>query len=554
MAKNFQELKVGNGFADSLPRDFYTFLPMQGLHEPQLVHINQEVAASLAIEPELYRSPEFLAVMAGQQDLPGGKTLASVYSGHQFGVWAGQLGDGRAHLLGDILGAATDSPSRWEIQLKGAGLTPYSRMGDGRAVLRSSLREYLCSAAMQGLGIPTTLALSIVTSEDRVRREAIETAAIISRVAPSFVRFGSFQHWQAHNRPDLMESLLHYVVDNFYPQINQSQSSSSSAATSTTVAQDTPENASDAQVSSEDPNANSNAVSKVDNSHATNKGRGAARTTLSLDDKTVAFLHEVVRRTARLMADWQTVGFVHGVMNTDNMSILGLTLDYGPFAFIDRFKMDYVANHSDGEGRYAWHRQPSVGLWNLYQLANALALLVQEKDRLKAVLDTYEYEFSLAFKGKMQAKLGFAQWGAQEAELLDLWWDLLQRQHADFTLAFRSLSKAWREPADFIALFHRPEKAEEWLSEYHQYVQSPEQLSRLSNEARERQMNQANPFYILRTWIAREAIEQIQAGDKQYLDRLMQVLANPYIEHQGCEAWAGLPPSWSEDLHLSCSS
>ncbi|MDO5679320.1 MAG: YdiU family protein [Pelistega sp.] len=528
MAKNFQELKVGNGFAESLPRDFYTFLPMQGLHEPQLVHINKEVAASLAIEPELYRSPEFLAVMAGQQDLPGGKTLASVYSGHQFGVWAGQLGDGRAHLLGDILGAATDSPSRWEIQLKGAGLTPYSRMGDGRAVLRSSLREYLCSAAMQGLGIPTTLALSIVTSEDRVRRETMETAAIISRVAPSFVRFGSFQHWQAHNRPDLMESLLHYVVDNFYPQINQSLGSSkrSSGATDTNKVPSNTEGASALASESE----------------------------ISLEEKTVAFLHEVVRRTARLMADWQTVGFVHGVMNTDNMSILGLTLDYGPFAFIDRFKMDYVVNHSDGEGRYAWHRQPSVGLWNLYQLANSLALLVQEKDRLKAVLDTYEYEFSQAFKGKMLAKLGFAQWGAQEAELLDLWWDLLQRQHADFTLAFRNLSKAWREPADFIALFHRPEKAEEWLSEYHQYVQSPEQLSRLSNEARERQMNQANPLYILRTWIAQEAIEQVQAGDKQYLDRLMQVLANPYIEHQGCEAWASLPPLWSDDLHLSCSS
>ena len=499
MASRFQELSISNNFADSLPRDFYTLLPMRGLREPQLIHVNTNLAAELSIDPELYQSAEFLAVMSGNQDLPGGKTLAAVYSGHQFGVWAGQLGDGRAHLLGDIQGQ--------EIQLKGAGLTPYSRMGDGRAVLRSSLREYLCSAAMKGLGIPTTEALSIVTSNDRVRRETVETAAIISRVAPSFVRFGSFQHWQAHNRPDLMTTLLHYVVDNFYPEINQKISTSSVSTASD-----------------------------------------------SLDDKAVAFLQEVVRRTAHLMADWQSVGFVHGVMNTDNMSILGLTLDYGPFAFIDRFKMDYVMNHSDGEGRYAWHRQPSVGLWNLYQLANALALIVTNKDRLKAELDAYEQEFSRYFKTKMQAKLGFAQWGSQEAELLDLWWDLLQRQHTDFTLAFRHLAKVWRDPADFMALFHRPENVKEWLDDYLAFVQSPEQLAKLSNEAREAQMNQANPIYVLRTWIAQEAIEQVQAGNVVYLDRLMQALADPFTEHEGCEDWAKMPPSWSEDLHLSCSS
>ena len=530
MAKSFQELGVKNGFADSLPRDFYTFLPMQGLRDPQLIHVNQHVAAALGIETELALSPEFLAVMAGQQELPGGKTLAAVYSGHQFGVWAGQLGDGRAHLLGDIQADNTECSTRWEIQLKGAGLTPYSRMGDGRAVLRSSLREYLCSAAMQGLGIPTTLALSIVASEDRVRRETMETAAIISRVAPSFVRFGSFQHWQAQNRPDLMQTLLHYVVDNFYPEITQSLGATDAAS------------------------QHSDASSANTASGASSQSNVVPEQSALLDDKAVAFLQEIVRRTASLIADWQTVGFVHGVMNTDNMSILGLTLDYGPFAFIDRFKMDYVANHSDGEGRYAWHRQPSIGLWNLYQLANALALIVQNKDRLKAALDTYEHEFSLAFKTKMQAKLGFAQWSARESELLDLWWELLQRQHADFTLAFRHLSKAWREPADFIALFHRPERAQEWLDEYHQYVQSAEQLSRLSNEVREKSMNQVNPLYILRTWRAQEAIEQVQAGNLSYLDRLMQVLDNPYVEQQDADAWAGLPPSWSEDLHLSCSS
>lgn len=556
-ARSFQDLHITNDFADSLGSEFYTLLPTLGLMNPRIVHVNNALAQHLGLSKELYQSPEFLAVMSGNQALPRGKTLAAVYSGHQFGVWAGQLGDGRAHLLGAITPIAPTAPSgtvtkqtipatssnrespdvaaqylsqntsaqALEIQLKGAGLTPYSRSGDGRAVLRSSLREYLGSAAMQGLGIPTTQALSIVMSNDRVRRETVESAAVVARVAPSFVRFGSFQHWQAGQRPDLMEQLLHYVVDNFYPEI--------------------------AQISTE--------------------------SILTLEDKTVAFMHEVVRRTASLMADWQAIGFVHGVMNTDNMSILGLTIDYGPFAFMDGFNARLVPNHSDSEGRYAWNRQPSIGLWNLYQLANALAALVQNKKHLKAALDTYEEHFSFAFRERMVLKFGLSKWQVKDQALLDAWWEMLHTQSADLTLSFRHLSKAWRSPDDFLSLFQDQKTAESWLEKYHSRVQ----VGRQGNQQREANMNSVNPLYILRSWMAQEAIEQVQTAQRflneqakrpvsadvaelpysvlndpaaSYLNRLMKVLANPYTEHEGCEDWAGQPPSWSASIALSCSS
>lgn len=221
---------------------------------------------------------------------------------------------------------------------------------------------------------------------------------------------------------------------------------------------------------------------------------------------------------------------------------------------MDGFHANYVANHSDSEGRYAWNKQASVGLWNLYQLANALVLLVDNKELLKQALDEYESDFSQEFKRLMVAKLGLHSWQEEDQDLLDKWWELLQRQHIDFTLAHRYLSKAWRSPENFLDLFHRPEMAEDWLALYHQRVQSESQLVKLTDEAREDLMNQHNPLYVLRTWIAQEAIEQVQAGNLHYLERLMTVLQNPFVEHEGCEAWSGLPPSWSQNIHLSCSS
>ena len=256
-------------------------------------------------------------------------------------MWAGQLGDGRAHLLGAIKSSDPTIPD-WEIQLKGAGLTPYSRMGDGRAVLRSSIREYLASAAMDGLNIPTTLALSITMSQERVRRERMETAAIVSRVAPSFVRFGSFQHWYAKQRPDLLRELLDYVCDHFFADQLQKKYS-------------------------------------------------------DIKDKVLDFLDIVVKKTAHLMAQWQSVGFVHGVMNTDNMSVLGLTIDYGPYGFMENFYPNWVINHSDHGGRYAFSQQVNIALWNLHQFANCFTLLGLKEDELREVLEKYADYFYDSF-------------------------------------------------------------------------------------------------------------------------------------------------------------
>ena len=330
----FETLGKSNSFAN-LPSDFYTRLPTTPLTAPRLVHASAEVAAQLGLPAQALTTQEFLDVVSGTKPMPGGDTMAAVYSGHQFGVWAGQLGDGRAHLLGEIQGPA----GSFELQLKGAGMTPYSRMGDGRAVLRSSVREYLASHAMHGLGIPTTQALSLVSARNPVRRETLETAAVVARMAPSFVRFGSFEHWAARKRPDLLRTLADYVIDRFYPECRDASTDRSSAKEYAPYVQ---------------------------------------------------LLSAVVHRTATLMAQWQVVGFCHGVMNTDNMSILGLTLDYGPYGFMDGFDAKHICNHTDSSGRYAWHAQPAVAHWNLYQLANSLHEIVPEAEPLKAALDEYE--------------------------------------------------------------------------------------------------------------------------------------------------------------------
>src|SRR5690606_19043531 len=291
LAARLEDLQVANSYAE-LPPAFHTFLLPQPLKAPRLLHANEEVAAMLGLDPSALGTPEFLEVVSGQRPLPGGRTLAAVYSGHQFGIWAGQLGDGRAHLLGEVL--TPHGPL--ELQLKGSGRTPYSRMGDGRAVLRSSVREYLASEAMAGLGIPTTRALALVVSDEPVYRETVETAAIVTRVSPSFVRFGSFEHWAG--KPEPLQTLTDYVIDRHFPALRE--------------------------VASGEPAGTQQAVLRM--------------------------LREVVRRTARMVADWQTVGFCHGVMNTDNMSILGLTIDYGPYGFMDRFQANHVCNHSDTHG------------------------------------------------------------------------------------------------------------------------------------------------------------------------------------------------------------
>jgi uncharacterized protein YdiU (UPF0061 family) len=322
---------------------FHTELPPQPLSGLHWVARSAALASELGLAQWLQRD-EALRVLGGNRLPEIGRARASVYSGHQFGIWAGQLGDGRALMLGEIAGP----DGALEVQLKGSGLTPYSRMGDGRAVLRSSIREYLCSEAMHALGIPTTRALAVVGSPDPVRRETIETAAVVTRIAPSFLRFGHFEHF-THTAQDTtsLQRLTDAVIERSYPEC-----------------------------------------------------RDAAQPVLAL-------LTQVSLRTARLLADWQCVGFCHGVMNTDNMSILGLTIDYGPFGFLDAFDPGHVCNHSDTSGRYAYFRQPGIAFWNLHALAHALAPLVDgDAEALHAALEPYKSEFAAAMQQRMRAKLG----------------------------------------------------------------------------------------------------------------------------------------------------
>lgn len=483
----FDHLSLSHSFADLGP-SFSTRLTPQGLTEPRLLHVNHALAQRLGLSTACIQSAEFLAVMSGNQALPQGQTLAAVYSGHQFGQWAGQLGDGRAHLLGAI--ETITGPE--ELQLKGSGLTPYSRMGDGRAVLRSSVREYLASHAMKALGIPTTEALSLVASDDKVYRETIETAAIVCRVSPSFVRFGSFEHWA--NKPEQLKQLLHYVIKHFYPEC----------------------------------------------------GSPVVQTDAQLVQQ---MLRQVVRRSAQMVAHWQTVGFCHGVMNTDNMSVLGLSIDYGPYAFMDGFTINSTPNTTDRGGRYAWFRQPSVVHWNLARLASCFLDICKE-ETLQEVLVHYEKDYLAQYHWNMRQKMGWDHWSETDNALINEWWQLLHDHQADFSLSFRSLAQVTTDAQAWLALFTHSEAAQNWLQRYLQRTQQ----NKHNDEARVAQMNRHNPLYVLRNHLAQQAIEGAQQGNMQPLERLFKVLATPFDAQPGAEDLA-LPPAPDQRIAaLSCSS
>lgn len=490
MADLFAGAGLGCSFA-GLPPQFYTRVMPRPLTAPRLLHVNTQAAALIGLDAARCHSPEFLALCSGAATLPGIQPLASVYSGHQFGVWAGQLGDGRAHLLGDV----TTPAGTWEIQLKGSGRTPYSRMGDGWAVLRSSVREYLASAAMVGLGIPTTHALALVASDDPVMRETRETAAIVTRLSPSFVRFGHFEHWTRSHHDQ--KTLLDYVVTRFYPDCRVM-----------------PDGVPDVPA-----------------------------TALKL-------LGEVIRRTAQLVAQWQLVGFCHGVMNTDNMSILGLTLDYGPYGFMDTFEAGHICNHSDTYGRYAWNAQPAVAQWNLCRLAESLHVLGCDIPALEACLQPFEREFLAAYHAGLARKFGWAAWRAEDTALENDWWRLLHEQRADFTLAFRCLADVVSDPQPWLALFADSSAAQGWLDRYRARLA----VDALAPEARRTRMNAVNPLYVLRNHLAQEAIDAAQRGDASVLDRLLAVLQAPYEPHPGAEHWAQPPSVDTPEVAVSCSS
>ena len=465
--------------------------PAMGLPAAHWVGRNTTLAREMGLSDWL-DTPAALALLSGNLAPPHG-TRASVYSGHQFGVWAGQLGDGRALLLGEAEApGSTLGPQ--ELQLKGSGLTPYSRMGDGRAVLRSSIREFLCSEAMHALGIPTTRALAIVGSPQPVRRETIETAAVVTRVAPSFLRFGHFEHF-THTAEDTaaLARLTDAAIQRHFPEL---------------------------------------------------AGR---------DDRVPALLETVTRRTAALLAQWQAVGFCHGVMNTDNMSLLGLTIDYGPFGFLDAFDPGHICNHSDHGGRYAYARQPNVAFWNLHALAQALVPLVDGPDPLVAALEAYKTEFPARLLDAMRAKLGLVSAREDDRELVD---DLLRRMaadRADFTLVFRRLAllssaAGTPPPAAVRDLFMDREAFDAWALRY------AERLRAEGSQDAERaaRMRSVNPAIVLRNHLAENASRAAQGGDFGEVGRLLEALERPFDDHD--EAYAGLPPAWAQSLEVSCSS
>jgi uncharacterized protein YdiU (UPF0061 family) len=491
-----EELVFDNSFA-GLPENFYTRLPPAGLPDPYLVAFSQPVAEMTGLTPQEAQRPLFCEVFAGNVLLAGSAPLAAVYSGHQFGVWAGQLGDGRAHLLGGL----SNRLGHWEIQLKGAGRTPYSRGADGRAVLRSSIREFLCSEAMAALGIPTTRALCVVGADLGVRREAMESAAVVTRVAPSFVRFGSFEHWASRGKNGELQRLADYVIDTFRPECR------------------------------------------------------------SFDNPYSALLADVARRTGELIAHWMAAGFMHGVMNTDNMSILGLTLDYGPFGFMEAFDAGHICNHSDEGGRYAYRNQPQVAQWNLYRLADAMATLIGSKpSTAQAVVDAhYGDAFESRFEQLMRAKLGLAAAHPSDEDFIAETFALLQQHRPDFTLFFRALSRlpaaANREnqatiDAPLRDQFIDRSACDTWLTHW----RSRQSSTPWPDDQREAAMLAVNPKYILRNWLAETAIRHARNNDFSELERLRVCLSRPYDEQPGFESYAALPPDWAQGLEVSCSS
>ena len=480
-----------------LPAPFYTRLPPQPLPDPRLVGVSQDALSDLGLDPDLPRSQAFIEVFCGNRLARGADPLAAVYAGHQFGVYVPQLGDGRAVLLGGI---RTPDGAVQELQLKGSGPTPYSRMADGRAVLRSSIREFLCSEAMHALGVPTTRALAVVGSHEPVVRESVETAAVVTRFAPSFVRFGTFEYFSWRQQPELLRQLADYVIDAFFPDCRQA------------------------------------------------------------GQPYLALLGEVSRRTARLIAHWQALGFCHGVMNSDNMSILGLTLDYGPFGFIDRFDAGHVCNHSDESGRYAFDRQPAIAYWNLRCLAQALLPLTVDPDRTLEQIDSFVAQFELSMMARMRAKLGLQLEADGDADLVEATMQMLHRNRVDWTLFWRRLALFPRvpvAPAHTHALgdLSLPDgELQAWAAGYRARLG----LETASDGQRRQRMDAVNPKFVLRNHLAQQAIEAASgidgAPEFSEVARLLQCLRRPYDEQPSFEAYALPPQESAAPVCVSCSS
>lgn len=467
-----------NNTFTTLPEFFFERVKPTPISNPVLVHstdLRQKLVPQLDDE-------KFLRWINGEFELNGEHRISTRYAGHQFGVWAGQLGDGRAISLGEIL----TSEGRFEIQTKGSGLTPFSRMGDGKAVIRSSVREYLCSEAMHGLKIPTTRVLALLTGDDPVYRETVERSAVVARVFPSNIRFGHFEMGFHFKKDQELKSLIEYTKKMFYPGLSTSE-----------------------------------------------------------------MLREIMKRTAHLMARWQDVGFCHGVMNSDNMSILGLTIDYGPFGFMEDTNLNFICNHSDHQGRYAYNQQPSIGMWNLERLFVCFLKEVP-REELEAILNEYPALFEKEYIKAARLKLGLQE---EEADDFKLFIDIMQTLSflsIDYTFFWRQLS-GYTDYESFSEIWnyygHR-EELRNWLKLY------DSRLSRERRNATERhaQMKKHNPKYVLKNYIAQEVIEDVEKGNSDKLKDWLNVLYDPFEEHPDFERYSRPTPPEHKDYEVSCSS
>ena len=475
-----------------LPATFYSNVNPEPLNRPYWVAFNPSLAEALGLDED-FQTASNLAYLSGSAEHYRPQPLATVYSGHQFGAYTPRLGDGRALLLGD---SEDRHGRRWEWQLKGAGKTPYSRFADGRAVLRSSIREYLCSEAMHGLGIPTTRALALCGSQDPVYRERQETAAVLTRIAPSFIRFGHFEYLFYQGREAELKLLADFLIRHHYPDC-----------------------------------------------------RAAANPYAEL-------LHQIGLRTASLAAAWQSVGFCHGVLNTDNMSALGLTIDYGPFGFMDAYDRHHVSNHSDGKGRYAYNAQPYIAHWNFSALANCFESLVPE-EFINQTLEQWPDIFQTAYLHKMRGKLGLQHAESGDDALIADLFAALQDGNVDFTLFFRHLAKISHAhgdplPLELENLFggNVTPAFNLWLGLYRRRLRSENSRS----AERAERMNRTNPLYVLRNHLAEQAIVLAQSGDYREIERLRRCLENPFEERTEFADFAEPPPAGSTPVRVSCSS
>ncbi len=463
-----------------LAQDFYNLQNWQGFDSPLLVVENAELKKELGLEN--IEKQKLLDIFNGSLSIENLRPLSMVYSGHQFGQYVEQLGDGRGLLLGQI----DSSEGSVDIHLKGAGKTPYSRFGDGRAVLRSVIREYLCGEAMHALSIPTSRALMIIGSDEMVIREKSETAAMLARTAKTHIRFGNFEYYHYNKKPEHVKVLADFCIDNY-----------------------------------------STYFSRTKNIYE-------------------EFFRSVVKQTAIMIAQWQACGFNHGVMNTDNMSILGETFDYGPYGFMEDYLPTYVCNHSDHQGRYAFKNQPYIGLWNCSALGHALSSLISEEAQGE-ILQTYEEIFQSTLAKLFREKLGLKQDQSEDAALIQGLLDIMESEKLDYTNTFRNLTQALTNK---ITPELDSAVAKSWIVSF----QERQTKEGLSLDKKVISMNQVNPKFILRNYMAQETIEAAENNDFSALETLIIILSKPFEEHEEFQNFANKSPAWAKDLEISCSS